>query len=59
MAGFGLTLLFRGFGMGGLPPARSATLYCLNHAFFKSLLFLATGSVLHATSERSLGASAA
>ena len=27
----------------------------LNHAFFKSLLFLATGSVLHATHERSLG----
>src|SRR5262249_59157910 len=34
----------------------SATLYhALNHAFFKSLLFLATGSVLHATKERSLG----
>jgi formate hydrogenlyase subunit 3/multisubunit Na+/H+ antiporter MnhD subunit len=57
VAGFGLTLLFRGFGMGGLAAlALAATLYhCLNHAFFKSLLFLATGSVLHATSERSLG----
>ncbi len=34
----------------------TAVLYhCLNHAFFKSLLFLATGSVLHATRERSLG----
>ena len=57
MAGFGLTLLFRGFGMGALAAlALTATLYhCLNHAFFKSLLFLATGSVLHATSERSLG----
>ena len=29
--------------------------HSLNHAFFKSLLFLATGSVLHATKERSLG----
>jgi hydrogenase-4 component B len=29
--------------------------HALNHAFFKSLLFLATGSVLHATKERSLG----
>ena len=29
--------------------------HCLNHAFFKSLLFLATGSVLHATGERNLG----
>ena len=57
VAGFGLTLLFRGFGMGLLAAlALTATLYhCLNHAFFKSLLFLATGSVLHATSERSLG----
>ena len=34
----------------------TAVLYhSLNHAFFKSLLFLATGSVLHATHERSLG----
>jgi len=57
VAGFGLTLLFRGFGMGSLAAlALTATLYhCLNHAFFKSLLFLATGSVLHATGERSLG----
>jgi hydrogenase-4 component B len=57
VAGFGLTLLFRGFGMGTLAAlALTATLYhCLNHAFFKSLLFLATGSVLHATSERNLG----
>jgi formate hydrogenlyase subunit 3/multisubunit Na+/H+ antiporter MnhD subunit len=57
VTGFGLTLLFRGFGMGTLAAlALTATLYhCLNHAFFKSLLFLATGSVLHATSERSLG----
>jgi formate hydrogenlyase subunit 3/multisubunit Na+/H+ antiporter MnhD subunit len=57
LAGFGLTLLFRGFGMGSLAAlALTATLYhCLNHAFFKSLLFLAAGSVLHATGERSLG----
>ena len=57
VAGFGLTLLFRGFAMNALAAlALTATLYhCLNHAFFKSLLFLATGSVLHSTSERSLG----
>jgi NADH:ubiquinone oxidoreductase subunit 5 (subunit L)/multisubunit Na+/H+ antiporter MnhA subunit len=29
--------------------------HCLNHAYFKSLLFLATGAVLHATKERGLG----
>lgn len=56
-AGIGLTLLFRAFDMPAFAGlALAATLYhCLNHAFFKSLLFLATGSVLHATHERSLG----
>lgn len=56
-AGIGLTLLFHAFGMQVLAGlSLAATLYhCLNHAFFKSLLFLATGAVLHATHERSLG----
>jgi len=55
--GFGLTLVFKSFDMPLLAAlALTATLYhCLNHAFFKSLLFLATGSVLHATRERNLG----
>jgi len=55
--GIGLTLQFQAFGMKVLAALTlAATLYhCLNHAFFKSLLFLATGSVLHATRERSLG----
>jgi formate hydrogenlyase subunit 3/multisubunit Na+/H+ antiporter MnhD subunit len=53
----GLALIFSAFGMGGFAAlALTALLYhCLNHAFFKSLLFLATGSVLHATGERNLG----
>jgi formate hydrogenlyase subunit 3/multisubunit Na+/H+ antiporter MnhD subunit len=53
----GLAILFRCFHMPQLAAlALAAMLYhCLNHAFFKSLLFLATGSVLHATHERSLG----
>ncbi len=57
LAGFGLALVFRSFQMPQLAAlALAATLYhCLNHAMFKSLLFLATGSVLHATKERSLG----
>jgi hydrogenase-4 component B len=55
--GLGVTIQFHVFGMPILSAlALAATLYhCLNHAFFKSLLFLVTGSVLHATRERSLG----
>jgi formate hydrogenlyase subunit 3/multisubunit Na+/H+ antiporter MnhD subunit len=33
----------------------AALIHALNHSIFKSLLFLATGSVLHATNQRSLG----
>jgi len=57
VAGIGLTILFKANGKTLLSSiALVATLYhALNHAFFKSLLFLATGSVLHATHERSLG----
>jgi len=53
----GLGVIFRAFGMTSFAAlALTAMLYhCLNHAFFKSLLFLATGSVLHATGERNLG----
>ncbi len=54
--GFGLTLIFNSFLLPHLAAlALTATLYhCLNHAFFKSLLFLCSGSVLHATGERNL-----
>ena len=57
VAGIGLAILFKAYGKTLLAAvALAASLYhCLNHAFFKSLLFLATGSVLHATKERSLG----
>ncbi|MFT3849146.1 MAG: hydrogenase 4 subunit B [Propionivibrio sp.] len=55
--GLGLTLVFKTFLLLNLAALTlTATLYhCLNHAFFKSLLFLSTGSVLHATGERNLG----
>jgi formate hydrogenlyase subunit 3/multisubunit Na+/H+ antiporter MnhD subunit len=55
--GFGLTVIFVAYRMPSLAAlALSALLYhCLNHAIFKSLLFLGTGSVLHATQERNLG----
>ncbi len=57
LAGIGLALLFKAYGKHLFAAiAMTAVLYhALNHAFFKSLLFLATGSVLHATKERSLG----
>jgi hydrogenase-4 component B len=56
-AGVGLAVIFHTYHNPHLAAlALVATLYhCLNHACFKSLLFLGTGSVLHATRERSLG----
>ena len=55
--GIGLTLTFQSFAMTALAAlALTSVLYhCLNHALFKSLLFLITGSVLHATKTRNLG----
>jgi formate hydrogenlyase subunit 3/multisubunit Na+/H+ antiporter MnhD subunit len=53
----GLAIVFTAYGMIPLAAlALTAMLYhCANHAVFKSLLFLGTGSVLHATQERNLG----
>lgn len=55
--GIGLTLIFSAYDMKPMAAlALTATLYHVaSHACFKSLLFLGTGSVLHATSERNLG----
>ena len=56
-AGIGLAVVFVANGMAGLGAlALIAVLYhSINHAFMKSLLFLGTGAVLHATGERNLG----
>jgi formate hydrogenlyase subunit 3/multisubunit Na+/H+ antiporter MnhD subunit len=56
-AAFGLTLIFYTDGKGALAALTlTALLYhALNHAFFKGLLFVGTGSVLHATGERNMG----
>ena len=57
LAGIGLTLIFHVYGKDTLAAlALIATLYhSLNHAMFKSLLFVGTGSILHATGERNMG----
>jgi hydrogenase-4 component B len=55
--GLGLAMVFAGVGMrASAALTLIAVMYhALNHAFMKSLLFLGTGSVLHATGERNLG----
>jgi hydrogenase-4 component B len=55
--GIGLAILFRAYGMGATAAlALTAALYHVaSHSAFKSLLFLGTGTVLHATGERNLG----
>lgn len=57
LAGIGLALIFHAYNMSALTAlALTAVLYhAVSHAFFKSLLFLGTGAVLHATGERNLG----
>jgi formate hydrogenlyase subunit 3/multisubunit Na+/H+ antiporter MnhD subunit len=57
IAALGLAVLFRACGMPRLSAlALTAMLYqIVAHASFKSLLFLGTGAVLHATGERNLG----
>jgi len=57
LAGIGLAIIFHSFQKESLAAlALTAALYhSLNHAFMKGLLFLGTGSVLHATGERNLG----
>ncbi|HEV2275218.1 MAG TPA: hydrogenase 4 subunit B [Acidobacteriaceae bacterium] len=53
----GLAILFDAAGLELFVALAltAALIHALNHSLFKSLLFLATGSVLHATNQRSLG----
>jgi hydrogenase-4 component B len=57
VAGLGLAVLFSAYAMKPMAAlALTAALYHVaSHAFFKSLLFVGTGAVLHATGQRSLG----
>jgi formate hydrogenlyase subunit 3/multisubunit Na+/H+ antiporter MnhD subunit len=56
-AAIGLAVLFSAYDMKPMAAlALTAALYHVaSHAFFKSLLFVGTGAVLHATGQRSLG----
>ena len=55
--GIGLSILFQAshLRLFAALALTAALIHALNHSLFKSLLFLATGSVLHATQQRSLG----
>jgi formate hydrogenlyase subunit 3/multisubunit Na+/H+ antiporter MnhD subunit len=55
--GIGLSILFEtcNLHLFAALALTAALIHSLNHAFFKSLLFLVTGSVLHATKTRNLG----
>ncbi|HET7833542.1 MAG TPA: hydrogenase 4 subunit B [Gallionella sp.] len=57
LVGIGLTIIFHVYGKDALAAlSLTATLYhALNHSFFKCLLFIGTGSILHATGERNMG----
>ncbi len=52
----GLALVFRAEGLSGSAALAfcAALFHALNHAVFKSLLFMASGAVLHATGERDI-----
>ena len=55
--GIGLSIVFETHNLHlyAALALTAALVHALNHAFFKSLLFLVTGSVLHATKTRNLG----
>jgi formate hydrogenlyase subunit 3/multisubunit Na+/H+ antiporter MnhD subunit len=57
LVGIGLAIIFHVYGKDALAAlSLTAALYhSLNHTFFKSLLFIGTGAILHATGERNMG----
>jgi formate hydrogenlyase subunit 3/multisubunit Na+/H+ antiporter MnhD subunit len=56
LLGFGMSMVFIGFGhpAAGVLGLIAALYHTLNHAVFKSLLFLGAGSILHSTGLRNL-----
>jgi formate hydrogenlyase subunit 3/multisubunit Na+/H+ antiporter MnhD subunit len=57
LTAIGLAIIFHAFQMNLLAALAlaAALFHSLNHSLFKTLLFLATGSVMHVTHQRSLG----
>lgn len=55
-AGIGLAIAFKGTGIAAAAAVAmaAALLHSLNHSWFKSLLFLGAGAVLHATGRKDL-----
>jgi hydrogenase-4 component B len=58
LLGLGMSMVFFGFGepAAGMLGLIAALYHAINHAAFKSLLFLGAGSILHATGLRDLNA---
>jgi formate hydrogenlyase subunit 3/multisubunit Na+/H+ antiporter MnhD subunit len=56
LIGFGLCLIFKNYGLHDLAALSiaAAVLHTLNHAIFKSLLFLTAGSIVEATGTRNI-----
>ncbi|MBI4014826.1 MAG: hydrogenase membrane subunit [Candidatus Aenigmarchaeota archaeon] len=56
LIGFGLSVIFTDFGLGVLADISllGALFHTLNHAIFKSLLFMTAGSVVNATGTRDI-----
>lgn len=56
LLGIGAAMLFQSFGLGALASLAliAALLHTLNHAAFKSLLFMGAGAILHATHTRNM-----
>lgn len=56
LTGFGLSVIFSKYGLSGLATMSliASLFHTINHAIFKSLLFLTAGSVVHSTETRDI-----